>query len=241
MKMRKIVIRLLLVTIMPFMAQTCLSQEINIGFKAGASFSDLFTARFNGISTMPDSYPLENLTGGFTLNIKLADNWSVHSELLYEDKGVKSHDKRDSTYVGYWAKNYSTTSRDHNYFIHFPQTVRYSISFGKKKLNRVYFEGGPYFSYYLSSKYFSKWEYDNTTREQTDQDNLDEAGLSRFDWGLKIGTGIWLPMKKGAIDINFADEQMLKAFAIVVNKDYYNVFSISVGYSWVVGRIGGKF
>ncbi len=68
-------------------------------------------------------------------------------------------------------------------------------------------------------------------------------GFNRFNWGLKVGTGLLLNLKKGTFDFNIADEQMLesfpydKAFNI---KSLYNILSITVGYSLPVGKIGRR-
>ncbi len=137
----------------------------------------------------------------------------------------------------------------HNYFIDFPQTIRYHIPLSAKSPCIFYVEAGPYFAYYLSTRYIQKTKYDGT--ELTDKwygdlaqgERSSDFGFNRFNWGLKVGTGLLLNLKKGTFDFNIADEQMLESFPYDKSfniKSLYNALSINVGYSLPVGKIGKR-
>jgi len=227
----------------------CTGQNINLGFKGGVGFSSLYQSRGWEVSSMPDSRLLINATGGITFNFQINEKWSIHSEILYQDKGRKSVSLSDSEWVkGMYRKNVQDINLIHNYYLDFPQTLRYQIPLSAKSHCIFYIEAGPYFAIYLSTRGIQKTKYDG--KELTDTWYEDYAvigtsgfGWRRFNWGLKVGTGLLLNLKKGTFDFNIADEQMLESFTVGQIDDIkslYNVLSISVGYSLPIARIGKR-
>ena len=229
-----------------FLANPCTGQNINLGFKGGVSLSELFMYKAGKVSTIADSRLLLNATGGITFNFQINEKWSIHSEILYEDKGRKDVSLSDSEAVrGTYRTNVQIIHLMHNYYLDFPQTLRYQIHLGAKSPGIFYVEAGPYFACYLSSRFIQKTKYDGTELTDITYENLTGLGTSilgwnRFDWGVKVGMGLLLNIKKGTLDFNIADEQMLESFTVEIDntKSLYNVLSITVGYSLPVARIG---
>ena len=228
----------------------CTGQNINLGFKGGVGFSSLYQSRGWEVSSMPDSRLLINATGGITFNFQINEKWSIHSEILYQDKGRKSVSLSDSEWVkGMYRKNVQDINLIHNYYLDFPQTLRYQIPLSAKSHCIFYIEAGPYFAIYLSTRGIQKTKYDGTELKDISYDDLAQGGSTsdfgyhRFNWGLKVGAGLLLNLKKGIFDLNIADEQMLESFPydkIDNIKSLYNVLSITVGYSLPIARIGKR-
>ena len=84
----------------------------------------------------------------------------------------------------------------HNYFLDFPQTIRYHIPLSAKSPCIFYVEAGPYFACYLSTREIQKTKYDGTELTDISYDDLAQGeitsdfGYHRFNWGLKVGTGL---------------------------------------------------
>jgi hypothetical protein len=227
----------------------CTGQGVMIGLKAGVGFSELYYSKGWKVSSVKENdWRLINFAGGFTINLQIAEKWSFHSEILFEDKGDRFHYYSDSDRVeGIWRKNVEEIIVNHNYYLHFPQTIRYEIQLSKKGSDLFYLEGGPYFAFYLSSKEVNKYKFDGT--EKKDISYYDLTGIStnvlswnQFDWGAKVGMGILLIKKKGTFDFNISDEQMLKSFTNVIDntKSYFNVISITIGYSLPVAKMRSR-
>ena len=127
-----IIARILICLILP---SSVLAQTIDLGIKSGASMSYLDLMRNNKFVPMPSGeYRLFSYTGGITLNLKLSDRWSFHSEILFVDKGVRSINHEDSLpdthgkmYYANWTQHYW----NHSYYLHFPQTIRYEFPLNK--------------------------------------------------------------------------------------------------------------
>ena len=139
----------------------CTGQNINLGLKGGVSSSDLFLYKAGKVSTIADSRLLLNATGGITFNFQINEKWSIHSEILYQDKGQKSVSLSDSEWVkGMYRKNVQDINLIHNYYLDFPQTLRYQIPLSAKSHCIFYIEAGPYFAIYLSTRGIQKTKYD---------------------------------------------------------------------------------
>jgi hypothetical protein len=233
-----------------YLTNPCAGQTINIGLKAGVGLSELYQSKGWEVSSMPDNRLLINVTGGITFNFQINERWSIHSEILYQDKGQKSVSLSDSEWVkGMYRRNVQDIYLMHNYFLDFPQTIRFHIPLSAKSPCIFYVEAGPYFAYYLTTRYIQKTKYDGTELTDIGYDDLalgersSDFGFNRFNWGLKVGTGLLLNLKKGTFDFNIADEQMLESFPYDKSfniKSLYNVLSITVGYSLPVGKIGRR-
>jgi hypothetical protein len=247
---KKFFLTITALNVLLYLTNPCTGQNINLGIKGGVGLYALYQARGWKVSSMPDSRLLINATGGITFNFQINEKWSIHSEILYQDKGQKDVSLSDSEWVrGMYRKNVQDIHRMHNYFLDFPQTLRYQIPLSGKSQSIFYIEAGPYFACYLSSRFFQKTKYDGNELTDISYDDLAQGGWSsdfgfnRFNWGLKVGTGILLKVKKGTFDFNIADEQMLESFPYdkYYNiKSLYNVLSITVGYSLPIARIGKR-
>ena len=132
------------------------------------------------------------INGGLTLNLKISDNWFFHSEIIFEDKGNRGVYHIDS--ISY-RKIYDATQKGwrHNYYLQFPQTIRYLLELSEKKRISLYFEAGGYFAYYISSKWVDILYYDDTSEKSVlnlnmIDENYQNIGLEmhRFDWGATI-------------------------------------------------------
>jgi len=227
----------------------CTGQGVMIGLKAGVGFSELYYSKGWKVSSVKENdWRLINFAGGFTINLQIAEKWSFHSEILFEDKGDRFQYHSDSEQVlGSWRYNVEEIIINHNYYLHFPQTIRYEFPVSSKGMDKFYVEAGIYFACYLVSKNIQKWKYDETERTNVSHDDLMDVGTNtlswnRFDWGAKAGVGFLLIMKKGVFDFNIADEQMLKSFTTVIDntKSLFNVFSVTVGYSLPIAKMRNR-
>ena len=246
---KKFFLTITALNVLLYLANPCTGQNINLGLKGGVGLSALYQARGWKVSSMPDSRLLINATGGITFNFQINEKWSIHSEILYQDKGRKDVSLSDSEWVrGMYRKNVQDMHAMHNYYLDFPQTLRYQIPLSAKSQSIFYVEAGPYFAIYLSTREIQKTKYDgieltDITYEDVAQLVTSDFGFNRFNWGLKVGTGLLLNLKKGTFDFNVADEQMLESFPYDKGyniKSLYNVLSITVGYSLPIARIGKR-
>ena len=213
-------------------------QLITLGMKIGTSIS-MYSAYESGKSMDIEGIrSLSFITGGLTLNLKISDSWCFHSEVIFEDKGNRNITHFDSISN---RKIYDATQTGwrHNYFLQFPQTIRYSLKLSKKNRVSIYFEAGGYFAYYISTKYVTYLLYDETSEKTvTNSDivdiNVQGIVIYRFDWGATVGTGLLIPLWKGFLDLNFKYDHMIQPF-IIDNldgtKSYYSVFGVTIGYS----------
>ena len=213
-------------------------QVVTLGIKGGTGTSFYSYYESGKYQKTPDLYPLTSFNGGLFLNLKISDHWCYHSEIIFEDKGNRSKYFYDSIPV---RKLYNVTEKDwrHNYYIQFPQTIRYIIGISKKRGISIYFEAGGYFAYYISSKDVTFLLYDDTLEKSVHTyNNVDnnDKGIDtwRFDWGATIGTGILFPIWRGLLDVNFKYDHMIQPFIRIPElsiKAYYSVIGITIGYS----------
>jgi hypothetical protein len=246
---KKFFLTITALNVLLYLTNPCTGQNINLGIKGGVSLSELILYKAGKVSTIPDSRLLINATGGITFNFQINEKWSIHSEILYQDRGQKTVSLSDSEWVReMYRKNTRNIFLAHNYYLDFPQTLRYQIHLGVKSRSVFYVEAGPYFAIYLSTRNIQKTIYDGNELTDKWYEDLAAIGTSafswrRFNWGLKVGTGLLLNLKKGTFDFNIADEQMLESFPYdkYYNiKSLYNVLSITVGYSLPIARIGKR-
>ena len=220
---------------------TCFSQVILLGIKAGAGFSNLVLHKnWKTLSGGGNDGRLINFNGGLTVNLKIADDWSLHSEILFEDKGYKSiYYYIDSLYQNHQnPRNVTEKHIAHNYYLHFPQTIRYQIPFGKRKRYSIYLEAGGYFAYYFGTKSIEIQIVDGIQQKSTGYMDITKlpAGTNchKFDWGATAGTGILIPLWQGQFDINIKYDHMLQPWdtnPVTDVKYYYNVLAITIGYA----------
>ena len=245
---RIILIVFCLFIIIPYPAN---SQVLDLGIKAGMSSSFLDIMKNNKFIPMPsDMHWLEDFTGGLIINLKIGERWSFHSEILFVDKGTRqiSHDDSAENVQGKMYYNPSTERFwTHNYFLHFPQTVRLAIPLNKKNLWSVYFELGGYFALYLTSK--RVWEttslYSNNYQGVDYYDEVSEYSsgiviVHRFDWGGTAGLGLLINLWKGKLDFNIKYDHDIQPFTRIQgvlgnetssDKNYLEVFALTVGYT----------
>ncbi|MGA3015417.1 MAG: outer membrane beta-barrel protein, partial [Bacteroidales bacterium] len=222
--MRKIITILILISI----SSAGKSQFISLGAKGGAGFS-MGNVYYEGKSERTDGFRrLANFNGGLMLNLKISTRWYYHSEVIFEDKGNKYVEHIDSLPRN---KNYYAATlreRIHNYFIQFPQTIRFLISLSRKEKVLLYVEAGGYFAYYINSSTISHLFYDNTVESDVikydfgdKSDNL--VTYHRFNWGATAGVGLLFPLWKGQLDLNLKYDRMIQPFVAQSNseKNYY--------------------
>lgn len=115
---------------------------------------------------------------------------------MYQDKGQKSVSLDSEWFQGVYRRNVQVIQLMHNYFLDFPQTIRYHIPLSAKSPCIFYVEAGPYFACYLSTREIQKTKYDGTELTDISYDDLAQGeitsdfGYHRFNWGLKVGTGL---------------------------------------------------
>jgi len=244
-----IIARILICLLLP---SSVLAQTIDLGIKSGASMSYLDLMRNNKFVPMPSGeYRLFSYTGGITLNLKLSDRWSFHSEILFVDKGVRSINHEDSLpdthgkmYYANWTQHYW----NHSYYLHFPQTIRYEFPLNKNNQWFMYFELGGYFACYLHSK--SVIETTSILGDYRDVDNYDiihdfesadnaatgpQTTIHRFDWGGTAGLGFIFNLWKGRFDLNIRYDHDIQPHASISEPvklaSYSEVLSLTVAYS----------
>ena len=226
------------------------AQTLDLGIKSGMSVSSLDLTRNNKFIPLPsDISPLFSYTGGITLNLKLSDRWSFHSEILFVDKGMRQISHEDSlpdNNAKWYYADLTTRRWDHQYYLHFPQTVRYEFPLDKNDQWSMYFELGGYFACYLHSRYV--WEttspilgnHKGVDKFDIIQDAENTATgpqttIHRFDWGGTAGLGFIFTLWKGRFDLNIRYDHDIQPHAAstepVKMASYLEVLSVTVGYS----------
>jgi hypothetical protein len=72
----------------------CVSQVLMLGLKAGAGWSSGDYYKNGKMGPAPGDGRLMNFNGGLILNLKIRERWYLHSEILFEDKGIKKQGSR---------------------------------------------------------------------------------------------------------------------------------------------------
>ncbi len=218
------------------------TQNITLGVKGGVGFSDGDSYSNGKLYTHPLSNGmLLNFNGGMVLNLKLNNRWYLHSEVLFEDKGIWW--RTYSKFVTVEGDSIPQTQlyRHRDYYLQFPQTIRFLIPLSRKEKSSLYVEAGPYFACYLITKEVivtttPLWEirdvrnYDFTTEGAGDD-------LNRFDWGATVGIGFIQKLWKGQLDLNLKFDHMLSPVytwsipAAPEVKEYKFVVALTAGYS----------
>jgi hypothetical protein len=237
--MRKIITILILTSI----SYAGMSQFISLGVKGGVGFSE-DNIYYEGKNQHIDGLRrLANFNGGLMLNLKISPKWYFHSEIIFEDKGNRVEEHIDSLYrkPHYYAAEQK--ERFHNYYIHFPQTIRFLIPFSTKEKVSFYVEAGGYFAYYIKSKWINQYYYNNTIETYEQQNDWADQGggnlvtFHHFDWGITGGLGFLTRIWRGMLDINLKYDRMIQPFGssnINSEKNYYDVIGITVGYTFPV-------
>jgi hypothetical protein len=156
-----------------------------IGVQGGASASFISFKVKDYLNGIEDEEFLANHTGspiiapigGFMVNVYYDKRFSFQSEILFENKepGLSGH----------------------QYFIHFPEMIRYNIPVKPKSDKSFFFETGPYFSYCFSKEN----PYDgNSVGNYTFPPNQTYY-ISKTDIG--IGAGIGYKQQWGIGQIDF--------------------------------------
>ncbi|MFH1161057.1 MAG: outer membrane beta-barrel protein [bacterium] len=238
---------LLLLTSFTIFPSTCFPQFIMLGIKAGAGLSsgDYY---MNGklVPSPGTSGILTNFNGGITLNLKIKERWIFHSEILFEDKGVR---RVNHSYILIGNNVNGDTIprtqiiRNHMFYLHFPQTIRYLIPLDQKGRNSLYVEAGLYFACYLITKNVCITSYPYSTTRDIDFYDMTAGkwaegnNLQRLDWGMTVGCGYLLKLWKGQLDFNLKFDHMLQPIArdqFLGSKAYQYVFAITIGYAFPV-------
>ncbi|MBC8486853.1 MAG: outer membrane beta-barrel protein [Bacteroidetes bacterium] len=189
---------------------------------------------------------LTNFNGGVTLNLKIKERWFFHSEILFEDKGNRRVN-HSFILIGNNVNGDSIPRtqviRNHMFYLHFPQTVRFLIPLDRKEKNSIYFEAGPYFACYLISKdvVITTDSYSRTRNsdfhDMTETIGAEEFSRQRLDWGITAGLGYVLKLWKGQLDFNIKFDHMLQPFAkdlYLGSKAYQYVIATTIGYDFPV-------
>jgi len=229
---------IILICIFTSVSSTSFCQMMSLGIKTGVGISMLSIFQSGKHQPNSDIHPLISPNGGLTLNVKISERWCFHSEIIFEDKGHRVIEHVDSIperkiYDATWKSGW------HNYYLQFPQTIRYQVPVSKRNNISMYFELGGYFAYYIITREVARLYYNNSSEKSisyyNEVDNHDTFVVHhRFDWGATIGTGLLFPVWKGLMDINFKYDQMIQPFAYLElnsKKAYYSVVGITIGYS----------
>jgi len=233
---------LLVVLLFFIQSNTSYSQVLLLGLKAGLSSSDLFVYRNGKIVTLHESHRLADINGGLILNLKIKERWYLHSEIIFEDKGYRTKGSYLDTISLGSEQNPKLVSKKfilHNYYIQFPQTIRFLIPIGGESKEKIYFEAGLYFAYYLLTEDIHINKYDGIDHKETGTFDLvslseNSSTYHRFDWGATLGIGILFSVWKGQMDLNLRCDQMIQPFSkdnYTGSRDYYNVIDLTLGYS----------
>ncbi|MEI7492957.1 MAG: porin family protein [Bacteroidota bacterium] len=213
------------------------SQFLSLGIKGGIGFSTLHTYDDGELRNVETKKRLANFNGGIMLDLKISERWYFHSEILFEDKGARYIDYNDSIPAQH-IYNVTTRQRIHNYYIDFPQTIRYLIPVSKKNKVFLYVEAGGYFGYYLGSRRFFYKAYNGKELERfTKNFYYDETSeqvitFHKFDWGVTGGIGCRFSVWKGQFDANFKYERMIQPWASYNSvKAFYDIIGFTIGYS----------
>jgi hypothetical protein len=234
--------------LIPFSATT---QVLDLGIKAGMSISYRDIMTNNKFQPMPsDMHRLAAFTGGLMLNLRIGERWFFHSEVLFADKGLRQITHNDSL-MDKQGKMYYANSTErfytHNYYLHFPQTIRYSIPLNKKNFWSVYFELGGYFAYYLTSKLVWKTTYPDYSTNGVDHyddvsrwEDFPGVSIHRLNWGGTACLGLLVNLWMGKLDFNiqydhdiqpYISDQITIADKSFNSKVYLEFLSITIGYS----------
>jgi len=242
---KSIMYRVILCSLLSIISLSLRSQFFDLGLKGGIGFSHPDNFQNGKLVHQPNSYYLASFNGGIILNLKLNECWYFHSEIIFEDKGNKISNHHD-TLSALNIDNATSKNQIHNYFIQFPQTVRFLIPLSKTFKINMYVEAGGYFAYYLTthmvSRLFYNGKMDKTVTDldwvNAVSDNLQTT--HRFNWGATGGIGLLLPTWKGNWDLNFKYDYLLQPFITTSNpnkdKLYWEVIGITIGYSLPVSK-----
>ncbi len=114
--------------------------QFSIGVQGGASASFIsFKTKYylNGVAVGDrlaiNDAPVIAPIGGLTVNVYHDKRFSLQSEIIFENKEP-----------GLWG---------HQYFIHFPEMIRFNIPVKPKSDKSFFIEAGPYFSYCVSKSF----------------------------------------------------------------------------------------
>lgn len=229
--------RIISLLILTFISTVGMTQFLSLGIKGGVGFSEN-NVYYQGKNQHRDGlFRLANFNGGLMLNLKISERWYFHSEIIFEDKGNKNIEHIDSLKVGNNSYPANQRERYHNYYIQFPQTIRFLIPLGRKEKYFIYIEAGGYFAYYIKTVGIVNYYYNGikvTYKNNYDWADEDPGTFHRFDWGATGGVGLLVPLWKGMLDLNFKYDRMLQPFFssnVISSKNYYDVIGITLGYT----------
>ena len=204
------------------------AQDIRLGFRAGANYSNL-AGNVNNQSTYNNKV---GFLGGVMLNVPLAgDNFiSLQPEVLYSQKGFENKPTEFTGLLG--AKQKREGSVNYNY-LDVPVLL---------KLNAGGFiaEAGPQYSYLLSASNQTKTtttsSFGGTPTTTESQDKNDVSGLNRNELGYVAGVGY---QADNGLILNLRYNGGLSDFVKGNNSTYFNgdlknarhsAFQLSLGY-----------
>jgi len=141
------------------------------------------------------------LTSGVALNYSLSKNFSIQTELLFENKGYQLKDSTNShfMYIPNLYTNFSTSYTNatisNTYF-----TIPLLIQLKTSDRLAVYFNTGPYVSSLINAKTtgvqlteYKNDSYSYTKSQTAIHDNI-EGTVTPVDWGWILGGGIQIPL-----------------------------------------------
>ncbi len=134
--------RIIFLTILLVIMYSELMAQFNIGVQGGASAS--FTSfKFKDYLNGVENRRLYSKSHWFA---DYCSNWWINGECLSLIKDFHCNRKLlfENKEPGLWC---------HQYFIHFPEMIRYNIPVKPKSNKSFFIEAGPYFSYDFSKRY----------------------------------------------------------------------------------------
>ena len=241
---RKVKFLLVLATVFFLYPFSCTSQFIMLGLKTGVGLSGGDCYMNGKLFISPGtSGILTNFNGGITLNLKINERWIFHSEILVEDKANR---RVNQSYISFSGNvngdtnPHSQVIRNHMFYLHFPQTIRFLIPLERKRRNSIYVEMGPYFACYLISKdvIITTTIYSRSRGveyfDMTETSCAQKFSRTRLDWGVTVGLGYLMRLWKGQLDSNIKLDHMLQPFTQVPafgSRAYQYVFATTIGYA----------
>lgn len=169
--------------------QSFAQDQFYLGLKAGIGFS--FEKFYDEMRINQNTGLKYNFNGGAELNIILSEDFSLESEMIFEDKGIKLA----STNIGQ-VKNENITMG----YIQFPELIRYTLNIKGENKIKPFVELGFDFADRLFTSVVVKDEGPfNYSQNITANEN---SYLNRFEWGITGGFGAVKNIGRGFVSIN---------------------------------------
>lgn len=202
-------------------------QNFRFGIVCGSSFSKVILRYPQNSSAKVGIYPKA------ICRLPMKKGFWLQTEVGLTDNGNITKYKNDSTIQ---------TFKEARYFVQFTEMAGFSLNLNQTKTITLNIEAGPFFGYYLGSIDKSKTEYLNGQTIFEDRNTVNKSQgfpyLRKYSAGLSSGIGVSKNMKNSTIlfdlryDISLTKitEDMDFPELPGLDKNYYQLFSISFGY-----------